>query len=40
MKNKENVKISSKTSSLNTYLYENGIIMVGGRLEKYDIGND
>ena len=30
MKNKENVKIRSKISSLNSYLDENGIIRVGG----------
>ena len=30
MKNKENVKISSKISSLNPYLEENGIIRVEG----------
>ena len=40
MKNKENVKISSKISSLNTCLDGNGIIRVGGRLEKSDINND
>ena len=40
MKNKENVKISSKISSLNPYLEENGIIRVGGRLEKSDINKD
>ena len=40
MKNKENVKISSKISSLNPYLDENGIIRVGGRLEKSDINKD
>ena len=40
MKNKENVKISSKINSLNPYLDENGIIRVGGRLEKPDINND
>ena len=40
MKNKENVKISSKISSLNLYLDENGIIRVGGRLEKSDINNE
>ena len=34
MKNKENVKISSKISSLNLYLDENGMIIAGGRLEK------
>ena len=39
MKNKENVKISGKISSLNPYLDENGIIRVGGRLEKSDINN-
>ena len=33
MKNEENVKISSKISSLNPYLDENGIIRVGGSLE-------
>ena len=39
IKNKENVKISSKISSylINRYLDENGIIGVGGRLEKCDI---
>ena len=40
MKNKENVKISSKISSSNPYLDENGIIRVGERLEKFDIDND
>ena len=40
MKNKENVKISSKITSLNPYLDGNGIIIVGGRLEKPDINND
>ena len=30
MKNKENVKIRSKISSLNSYLDENGIIREGG----------
>ena len=40
MKNKENVKISSKISSLNPCLDENGIITVGRRLEKSDINND
>ena len=40
MKNKENVKISSKINSLNPHLDENGIIRVGGRLEKPDINND
>ena len=40
MKNKENVKISSKMSSLNPYLDENGIIRVGGRLEKSEINNE
>ena len=40
MKNKENVKISSKINSLNPYLEENGIIRVGGRLEKSDINKD
>ena len=40
MKNKENVKISSKISSLNPYMNENGIIKVGRRLEKSDIHND
>ena len=40
MKNKENVKISSKISSLNPCLDENGIIRVGGRLEKSYINND
>ena len=40
MKNKENVKISSKISSLNPCLNENGIIRVGGRLKKSDINND
>ena len=40
MKNEENVKISSKISSLNPYLDENGIIRVGGRLEKSYINND
>ena len=40
MKNKENVKISSKISSLNLYLDKNGIIRVGGRLEKSDINNE
>ena len=40
MKNGENVKISSKISSLNPYLDENGIIRVGGRLEKSKISND
>ena len=39
MKNKENVKISSKINCLNPYLDENGIIRVGGRLEKSDINN-
>ena len=34
MKNKENVKISSKISSLNLYLDENGMIIAGGRLEE------
>ena len=33
MKNGENVKISSKISSLNPYLGENGMIRAGGRLE-------
>ena len=37
MKNKENVKICSKISSLNPHLDENGIIRVGGRLGKSDI---
>ena len=40
IKNEENVKISSKISSLNPYLDENGIIRVGGRLEKSNINND
>ena len=40
MKNEENVKISSKISSSNPYLDENGIIRVAGRLEKSDINND
>ena len=40
IKNKENVKISSKINCLNLYLDENGIIRVGGRLEKPDINND
>ena len=40
MKNEENVKISSKISSLNPYLHENRIIRVGGRLEKSYINND
>ena len=40
MKNKENVKISSKISSLNPCLDDNGIIRVGGRLEKSYINND
>ena len=40
MKNKENVKISSKISSLDPFLNENGIIRVGWRLEKSDINND
>ena len=40
MKNKENVKISSKINSLNPYLDENGIIRVGGRLLKSDINNE
>ena len=40
MKNKENVKISSKISSLNPCLNENGIIRVGGRLKKSDINNN
>ena len=40
MKNKENVKISCKISSLNPSLDGNGIIRVGGRLEKPDINND
>ena len=40
MKNKENVNISSKISSLNPYLDENGIMRVGGRLEKSDINNE
>ena len=40
MKNKENVKISSKISSLNSYLDENGIIRVGGKFEKSDINNE
>ena len=40
MKNKENVKISSKISSLNPYLDENGIIRVWGRLEKSEIRSD
>ena len=40
MKNEENVKISSKISSLNPYLGENGIIRVGGRLKKSEIIND
>ena len=40
MKNKINVKISSKISSLSPYLDENGIIRVGGRLEKSDINNE
>ena len=40
MKNKENVKISSKISSLNPCLDENGIITVGRRLEKSDINSD
>ena len=40
MKNKENVNISSKINSLNPYLDENGIMRVGGRLEKSDINND
>ena len=39
MKNEENVKISSKFSSLTPYLDENGIIRVGWRLEKSDINN-
>ena len=39
MKN-ENVKISSKISSLNSYLDENGIIRVGGRVEKSEVNND
>ena len=34
MKNKENVKISSKISSLNLYLDENGMIIAGERLGK------
>ena len=37
MKNKENVKISSKISSLNLYLDENGMIIAGGRLEKKNL---
>ena len=40
MKNEANFKISSKKSSLNPYLDENGIIRVGGRLEKSGINND
>ena len=40
MKNKENVKISSEISSLNSYLDENGIIRVGGKFEKSDINNE
>ena len=40
MKNEENVKNSSKISSLNLYLDENGIIRAGWRLEKSDINND
>ena len=40
MKNEENVKISGQISSLKPYLDENGIIRVGGRLEKSDINND
>ena len=40
MKNKENVKISSKINSLNPYLDENGITRVGGRLLKSDINNE
>ena len=40
MKNKINVKISSQISSLSPYLDENGIIRVGGRLEKSDINNE
>ena len=40
MKNEENVKTSNKISSINPYLDENGIIRVGGRLEKCDISND
>ena len=40
MKNKENVKISCKISSLNPSLDGNGIIRDGGRLEKPDINND
>ena len=40
MKNEENVKISSKISILKPYLDANGIIIVGGRLEKSDINND
>ena len=38
--NKENIKISSKFSSLNPYLDEIGIIRVEGRLEKSDINNE
>ena len=39
-KSKENIKISSKFSSLNPYLDKNAIIKVGGILEKSDINND
>ena len=41
MKNKKNLKISSKICSLTPYLDENGIIRVGGRLTlTFDIIND
>ena len=40
MKNEQNVKISSKISSLNPYLGENWIIKVEGRFEKSDVTND
>ena len=39
-KKQANVKISSRISSLNSYLDENGIIRVRGRLKKSDINND
>ena len=34
------LKSVAKSSSLNSYLDENGIIRVGERLEKSDINND
>ena len=40
MKGKENVKTNGKINSLNPYLDENGIIRLGGRLDKVDISND